>query len=385
MNSVTSVDGTRGVIEVRPVRTRRERKAFLTFPWRIYTNDPLWVPPLLSERDKTTDPERGPFFKHGRGEFFVAWRDGQPLGTICAAEDTNNTNAPGHGECMIGFFDSVKDQMVADAIFDAAADWARTHGLRRLYGPYNLDPEDSRGLHIEGRDRPPAILCGHAPDYYQALFEGYGFTKIGADNLALAIGADVSPAPIRRLHRLADKVRARKEFVVRGANMADWENEITHIWDLNRRALGTPDAPIYPREVMADLLAPFRDLVDPELVLFAMRGDEPVGWLPGIPNLNEALIHANGLRRPWNTLSLLWAMRKHTRCLAVKSVVVPPEYWNIGVAVLLFDEIIHRANAKGYEWLDLSLTAEDNPQTITIASRMGAQIYKRYRFYEKAL
>jgi GNAT superfamily N-acetyltransferase len=382
------------MIEVRPVRTRSERKAFLTFPWKVYRDDPLWVPPLIAHRDEVSDPSRGPFFKHGRAEFFLARRDGKPAGTLCAAEDYNTTSALrgaqgeafAGGECMLGFFDCVEDQAVASALFDAAGDWAHANRLTRLYGTYNLDPEDSRGLHIEGRDRPPAVLCGHAPPYYRDLFECNGFTKSGPDQLALAINTDVSTAPIQRLHRLAGQVRARKEFSVRGANMADWDDEITRIWDLNRRALATPDgAPFYPRQVMADLLAPFRDLVDPELILFAMRGDEPVGWLPGIRNFNEVLIHANGLRHFWNYLPLLWYGRRPARCLAIKSVVVPPEYWNSGAAVLLFDEIIHRANAKGYSWLDLSLTAEDNPQTITIAHRMGAQIYKRYRFYEKAL
>jgi GNAT superfamily N-acetyltransferase len=381
------------MIEVRPVRGRRERKPFLTFPWKIYKGDRLWVPPLLSDRDRNTDPARGAFFKHGRAELFVAWMAGQPVGTICAAEDRNNTAAPaaaspwgGHGECMVGFFDCVDDYAVAQALFDAAGDWARANGLTKLYGPYNLDPEDSRGLHIEGRDRPPAVMCGHAPPYYQGFFERYGFTKMGEDNLAFAISADLSTPPIQRLGRLAEKVRQRSVFRVRGADLADWENEITRIWELNRRALTIPDGPpIYPREVMADLLTPYRDLVDPELILFAMRGDEPVGWLPGIRNFNEVLIHADGLRRPWDYMPLLWYMRRQTQCLAVKSVVVPPEYWNSGVAVLLFDEIIRRANAKGYTWLDLSLTGENNPQTVAIATRMGATLYKRYRFYEKAL
>jgi len=374
------------MIEVRPVHDKHERKAFLAFPWRIYRRDPFWVPPLLSNRDSNTDPAHGPFFKHGRAEFFVAWKDGQPVGTICAAEDKNNTAVLGHGECMVGFFECVDDYAVAEALFDAAAGWAIANGLTKLYGPYNLDPEDSRGLHIEGRDRPPAVMCGHAPAYYQGFFERYGFSKKSGDDLAFAISTDLITPPIQRLGRLADKVRERKEFTVRGANLADWENEVTRIWELNRRALTTPDGPpIYPREVMADLLTPYRDLVDPELILFAIHGDEAVGWLPGIRNFNEILIHADGLRRPWNYISLLWSMRKRTQCLAIKSVVVPPEYWNSGVAVLLFDEIIRRANAKGYTWLDLSLTGETNPQTVTIATRMGATLYKRYRYYEKTV
>ena len=49
-------------IQVRPVRSRAERDTFLRFPWRIYKNDPLWVPPLLPERKARIDPHKGTFF-----------------------------------------------------------------------------------------------------------------------------------------------------------------------------------------------------------------------------------------------------------------------------------------------------------------------------------
>jgi hypothetical protein len=50
------------MIEVLPVQTKRDKRLFLTFPWRIYQKDPLWVPPLLGDREKATDPQRGLFF-----------------------------------------------------------------------------------------------------------------------------------------------------------------------------------------------------------------------------------------------------------------------------------------------------------------------------------
>jgi GNAT superfamily N-acetyltransferase len=108
---------------------------------------------------------------------------------------------------------------------------------------------------------------------------------------------------------------------------------------------------------------------------------ETVGWLPGIPNMNEALIHANGLRHPWDYAKLWWYMRRQPECLAVKSVLILPEYWGTGVSVLLFAEMGMRAHARGFKWLDLSLTSEDNPNTPILAERMGAELYKRYRVY----
>jgi GNAT superfamily N-acetyltransferase len=140
------------------------------------------------------------------------------------------------------------------------------------------------------------------------------------------------------------------------------------------------------RDVLSAMLEPLRKIVDPELVLFAEMVDgEPVGWLPGIPNLNEALIHANGLRYPWNYLPLFWYTRRQPACLAIKSVLVPPEYWDTGAAVLLFAEMGTRAAARGYKWADLSLTSIDNPRTPVLANHMGAVLYKRYRTYRKWL
>ena len=106
-----------------------------------------------------------------------------------------------------------------------------------------------------------------------------------------------------------------------------------------------------------------------------------VGWLPGLPNLNEAFIHANGLRQPWDYLKLWWYMRRQPACLAVKSVLVPAEYWGSGVVVLLFDEMVRRARARGYQWIDASLTSADNPRTPALGERFKATLYKRYRVY----
>ena len=52
---------------------------------------------------------------------------------------------------------------------------------------------------------------------------------------------------------------------------------------------------------------------------------------------------------------------------------MPPEYWDTGVAVLLFDELARRAAAKGYRWADLSLTSADNPRTPILAEHLGAR------------
>ena len=374
-------------IEIRSVTTRRERHIFLTFPWRIYKGDPLWVPPLLSEREKMIDPERGLFFKDGTAELLIAWKNGQPVGTLSLAEEFNRTRTVGHKECMFGFVECVDEYAIFKAMFDFAEDWARARNMKSFYGPFNLDREDSRGLLIEGRDRPPTILCGHHPPYYQKFFERYGFEKMMEDGLAYAVNLDPEDPKIKRLARLADEVRARNpHFMVRSADLTDKDAEIDRIVYLQNRGLKhMPDYIPYTRTDIESMILPLLDVVDLDLVLFAEVDGQPAGFFPGVPNFNELIIKLNGLRYPWDYLRYLRYRNLEPECLAIKSVVVPPEYWDTGVAVLLFDEMAQRAIAKGYKWADLSLTGDENPDTWPLAHHMGAKIYKRYRFYKKEL
>jgi GNAT superfamily N-acetyltransferase len=370
------------MIEIRPVRTRREKRAFLTYPWKIYKNDPLWVPPLLPEREKNTDPARGLFFKDGYADFFSAFKDGTMAGTICCSHERGGEA----GECSIGLFECIDDYAVAEALFRHAEGWAREHGLTMLCGTYNLDREEGRGILIEGRDRPPAFICGHNPLYYAGFFERFGFHKRHDDGLAYAIDVNLDDPNLQRVIRLAEAVRRRKGFTVRSANLGELDAEIDRVTVLQNRALEhLPGFVPYTRESVAAMLMPLVDMADPELVLFAEKNGETLGWFPAIPNFNEILIHLNGLRYPWDYLRALIYKNMKPRSLTVKAVAVLPEYWDTGAAIVMFAEMAKRAAARSYQWADLSLTGEDNPDTWDLAHHTGAKIYKRYRFYKKEL
>ena len=370
------------MIEIRPIQTAPEKQAFLTFPWKIYRKDPLWIPPLLPERKKATDPQRGLYFKNGYADFFAALRDGLMAGTICCSHEYGGEV----GECSLGFFECVEDYAVAEALFQTAEHWAREHGLTMLCGTYNLDREDCRGILVEGYDRPPALLCGHNPPYYRKFFERYGFGMRHDDGLAYAIDIDPQDARIQRMIRLAERVRARRNFTVRHADLDHFDEEVERITLLQNRSMEhLPGFVAFTREAVAAMLLPLLDMADMELVLFVDDGDKTVGWFPAIPNFNEILIHLNGLRYPWDYLRAARYRNYKPKSLSIKSAAVLPEYWDTGAAILLFAEMARRAIAKGYRWADLSLTGEDNPDTWDIAHHTGAKIYKRYRFYRKDL
>jgi hypothetical protein len=368
------------------VRSWLDREQFLTFPWSIYKNDPLWVPPMIHNLREQTDPKRGAFFKRGKAEFFLVKRGSKIVGTVCAGEDFEMNQLRGIKECIFGFLNLINDYSVMQILMNQVCQWAGSRGLNVISGPFSLDYEDSYGILIEGRDRPPTLLCGHTPLYYPAFFDRYGFEALRGDNIAYALDISSESGQLQQLSQMAERVRARDRFRVRPARMDRWEEELELITVLLNQSLAhLPDFRPWPREVVFQNLAPFRKFADPELILFVEENSRTVGWLPGLPNLNEVLIHANGLRYPWDYLSLAWHSRTRPECLTVKSVLMLPEYWGSGAAILLFDEMSKRARSRGYRWIDGSLTSDDNPRTPALAERLGAKIYKRFRVYTKRI
>lgn len=370
------------VITIKKVETEQDKKSFLTFPWKVYRKDPLWVPPLLPERRNVLDPDKGAFLKRGEAELFLAYKDGELAGTICTAEDPPTNLKRGQKECVFGFLEYIEDYQVFEALIETALEWGRARGLDTLYGPWNLDYEDSYGVLIEGRDVPPVLMCGHSPEYYKGFMDRYGFVPARAQNVALRIPLDDSPKYIRLL-RLAERVKAQGKITIRPANFDRFQEEVDIIHMLLGKALAHLDDSIgWHRDALEATLTPFKTIADPNLILFAEVDGETVGFLPGVPNLNEIFIDVNGLRHPWNYLQLLWLMKlRKPVCLSAKSVLVLPEYWNRGVVVLLMEEFYKKAREQGYEWIDMSITSADNPTSVLTAEKLGAEIYKRWQVY----
>jgi GNAT superfamily N-acetyltransferase len=283
---------------------------------------------------------------------------------------------------MFGFLEYLPEYDVFQALINQVREWGAARGLTAMYGPWNLDYENSYGVLVEGWDCPPALMCGHSPPYYQAYMERYGFQPARAQNVALRIGMEDSPN-YQRLVRLAERVRAQGKVTIREADFERWQEEVDAVHRLLTEALAHLNDHIgWRRDALEATLEPFRQIADPSFILFAEVEGDTVGFLPGLPNLNEIFIDVNGLRYPWDAVKLIWLLKTRTpRSMTIKSVLILPEFWNTGVSVLLFERMFQRAVSKGYEWVDLSITSADNPTSVLTAEKMGAEIYKRWQVY----
>src|SRR5581483_10153696 len=164
-------------LEIRPVVGKRELSAFIKLPWRLYRNERNWVPPLLFERKRFFDRNRNPFFAHAEADYFLAWRDGRPIGRITAHLDRNFNEFQQNDWGMFGFFECENDPEAATALLRTAEEWLRARGRDRMVGPMDFTTNDECGILIDGYDLLPTILTNWHHPYYPALIEGAGLSK----------------------------------------------------------------------------------------------------------------------------------------------------------------------------------------------------------------
>lgn len=369
-------------IDVVPVRTTDEREAFIRLPWSLYRGRDAWVPPLLGDMRGRTDPDRHPFYGHSDARLYLALRGGRPVGRIAAIHNRNHVAFHDEPAGFFGFFESVDDADVSEALFEAAAGWLRDRGLEVMRGPTSYSTNEESGLLVEGFERPPAILMPYNPRYYEGLVTGAGFEE--AATLVAYHLADNSPPDW--LERISGRVRERTGVRIRPLRMSEFERELERIqaiynaaWERNWGFVPMTDAEF---EHMADELEP---VLEPDLALIAEDASgEPVGFSLALPDLNQAIRHANGRLFPFGLLKILWHARR-IQLARVITLGLVEEYRGRGVDGLLYLETFRNGAEHGITEGEFSWVLEDNEPMRKPLERMGARVYKRYRIYDRPL
>ena len=366
--------------------SRRERDAFIKFQWEIYPNDPAWVPPLIIERKAFLDRKHHPFYRHGDVALFLAWKNGKIVGRIMASDDPNYNSLHETNVGCFGLFECIDDHDVAAALFDTAASWLRNKGRTEMMGPIDYSTNYVCGLLIDGFQFPPTILTAHNPPYYAQLIERGGFAK-AKDWYAWWFAKPVGAAA--RLRPLAERFRKRWPVVIRPGNLKNIREESRRLrkiynqaWEKNWGFVPFTEAEM---EFMTHEL---KQLVIPEFTLIAEIGDEPVGFILCVPDINVALRYINGrlttFGLPIGLVKLLYH-KSRTRTARLIALGVIEKYRRAGIAEMLVLRIVEDAMIKRGFRGELSLTLEDNFTINRFLEAIGASRYKTYRIYRKQL
>lgn len=369
-------------LDVRPVASKRDLTTFIKLPWRLYRNEPNWVPPLVSERRQFLDRRKNPWFEHGEAQYFLAWRDGRAVGRITAQVDRILNEFQGNDWGLFGFFECEDDPEAAAALLAAAETWLRARGRDRMVGPMDFTMNDECGVLVDGFERPPIILTNWTPRFYPALLEGAGMAK-AMDTLMWELqisGRDkVHPA----IWTMAERVESKHGITVRPMRKKNMQAEIDRFLEVYNAAWekNWGFSPLTEAEVRhyAKTLKP---LLDEHWAFIAEKDGETVGAALTIPDYNQVLGHMRGRLLPFGWLKFLWYKRKIDR-VRVFALGVKREWQHTGVAARFYQLHFDSAEVTPQTYGEMGWILETNTSMNRAMEGMGGTVVRRYRLYER--
>lgn len=380
-------------MNIRPVLTKADKKAFVELPYRLYATDPNWVPPLKDEVYGLLTPGKNPWFEHGEAQLFLAETDGRVTGRISAHIDHLALSQPveqgmGPGTGFWGFLEAA-DEGTAAALLATAEDWLRAKGMTKSMGPVSFSYWDEIGLLIEGFDHPSTVMMAYNAATYQRWVEGAGYG--GVQDLytyALPI-ADGFPEIVNRVVASGER---NARIVIRRVDKSRFDAEAAIIigilndaWSDNWGFVPFTEAEI------AYAGKKLRPLVFNDLIRIAEVEGEPVAFMMTLPDMNEKLIGYGGNLLPFNWAKLLWWLRKpNARTMRVPLMGVLKKYQSSRVAsqlaFMLIEFIRRDAVAKfGATRGEFGWVLSSNGPMRSVGEAVGGVVNKVYRVYEKAL
>jgi GNAT superfamily N-acetyltransferase len=371
------------MLKVVAVDSPKQLRQFIMLPFELYKNEANWVPPLISDQKKFFNPAKNPYYQHSEVKLFLALKDEKVVGRISAHSNTQHNKEHKENIGFFGFFDSIDDQEVANALFDTAYEWNMTRGFTSMRGPMNFSVNEEIGLLVDGFDTPPMVMMRHDMRYYQKLYESWGLVKTMDLYAYLSIRNEMP----ERIQRMVDLVTRRTGVKIRSLsrNKKEMKKDIETVFEIYTKAweYNWGNVPMTKAEfdhIVKELLP----IADPDMVFIAEIDGKPAGFSLALPNYNEVLKVMNGRVNPITLIKAAIA-KKHIGSARVITMGVIKEFQGRGIDSVFHYHSYTNGIPKGYVRGEFSWVLEINTLMMHVAEKLDAVIYKTYRLYDKAI
>lgn len=374
-------------VRIKPVSDKKDLKAFINLPWKIYnsTEHPQWVPPLKIAVKEALDTKKNPFYKRADIQLFLAEKDGKPAGRIAAIENRAHNEFHKDKVGFYGFFESINDPSVADALFDAAGDWLKKRNLSTMRGPMNPSTNHECGLLVRGQSQHPTIMTTWNPKYYIELHEKAGLSPT-KDLVAYFLPTEMVTALPEKVVQYAERVKKDMRVKFRDFDVKNFNREVEICFDIYNSAW-EKNWGFFPmtREEFFFAAKDMKMILDPRFAFIAEVDGKPAGFMLALPDMNYVFKRIpDGNLFPTGIFKLLVGKRL-VRTVRILTLGVKPEFRGSGIFALFTYESFQRAKQAKVLAGEASWILEDNEAMNKPWRDMGAPLYRRWRVYDRAL
>lgn len=346
------------MVEIRQINpTRSNLKKFVEFQIKLYEGNPYFIPPLVSDEIATLDSKVNPAFDHCESAYFMAYRDGKPVGRIAAMINKQVNEKENSRQARFGFVDFIDDAEVSKALFDTAEQWAKEKGMDNIVGPLGFTDLDNEGMLINGFEELGTMATIYNYPYYPQHIERLGYEKEVDWHEFLIEVPEQIPDKHKRIAEIVKK-KFNLRVVKFTSRKALKEQYGQALFELINEAYDNLYG--YSRLTKRQIdyyIKIYLGMLNLDLVTLIVDGDDQlVGVGISIQSMSRALQKSKGKMFPFGWWHLLKGLKGKNDRVDLLLVAVKPQYMGKGVNALLFTDLIPAYNKYGFKW------AESNPE-----------------------
>ncbi|MEN8171261.1 MAG: hypothetical protein ABFS03_00110 [Chloroflexota bacterium] len=370
-------------MQVRKIENSNQRdiRKFIQFPFDLYRNNSLWVPPMRSEIKFSLNRQQFPFYRHSEADFFIAESNGKIVGRISVINNRNYNEYNKTKTAFFYYFDVVNNQDTADLLFETASKWAQKRGLTKIFGPKGLLQTDGNGLLVEGFEHPPAMGIAYNYPYYHDLVTNAGFTP-KVNYLSGLLSAEMELE--QRVFDLSERIMQKRGFRVEKFNskksLLEWAPKLKNVYNaaFDGENVFSPITTAEMEHISKRLLS----FADPRLIKLIFKGDEIVGFLFAYHNISEGLRKTNGSLWPLGWFHI-WRAFKTTKWVDINGIGLLPKYQGLGGPSILYVELEKTIRDFGFNFAETIHIRDNNIKSMAEMKALGVKWYKRHLVYQK--
>ena len=356
------------------VDNQKSIERFHKLPFKIYKNDPHWVPHLKQDVESVFDKKKNKFFRHGEAERWILEKNGEVVGRVAAFINTKANKKSKIPMGGIGFFECINDEKLAFELLDHCKNWLEEKGMQGMDGPINFGEKDKFwGLITQNFEYPPYYNQNYNPEYYVPFFENYGF-QVYYEQFIYHRSTTDELIPL--LKEKSERIRQDKRFTfetIKKNNLEKYAEDFRAIYNrawVKHEGFGGMEQ----RQAMT-IMKTIKPILDEDLILFAYHDGRPVGFFIGLPEINQIFKHINGNLNWWGKLKFVYHKWRGT-CTTFFGLAfgIDPDFQGKGLEGAMFDECKQIVNSKNkYEDVVITWIGDFNPKMIHVIENLGAK------------
>ncbi len=374
-------------VHVHPIApTRDQLRQYVQFGIDLYKDNACYVPPLISDDINTLSPDVNPAFDFCDAQSFMAFRNGDPVGTITAIINHAVNEKTGRHDLRFGFTDFIDDKEVVDELFTAVQKWGTERGMTHIVGPMGFTDMDHEGMLIEGFDEMGTMATIYNYPYYVSHMERLGFEKdVDWVEFRMTVPDEIPEKYVRISDIVAKKFGLRiKKYTSRSKIKREYGHAIFEL--VNEAYADLYGFTALTRRQIDHYINEYIGILRLEDVCLVVDSDDKlVAMGISMPSMSEALRKARGKMFPFGWYHLLKAIRGKSDVVDLLLVAVKPEYQSKGVNAMIFCDLIPEYIRNGYKYAESNLELEGNDNVQKQWEYFERRQHRRRRAWRKPI